>query len=262
MPKADDNTDNEQTAQQAPKDDAAVNTPQTSTTTDDAKSTSTSTVDAKTEPLSKDDAGSTNEELTEAQIAIQKVEDAIKAAEIAETDAKQAAARAAAAKAEAEAAIEKEYKEMAAQIKSSVAKKDPYTRKRESETIFRRDMGEPEFFLDKPDRFPRPILTAQQQESLTMQAETPRDQTPEYIPEHVLSPEFKGVTVYERGVDSYLQELRDKLSTLQKTPNQNASNISKIKSQITYLESLHENYYLGMNVFRTAKGGRSKITAR
>ena len=269
MPEADNNTSTEKSTQtpNEHKDDnddggasdtPVATTPQT-TPTSDEKSTSTDD-DAKTESLNKDNT--TNEELTESQIAMKKAEEAVKAAEAAEADAKLAAKRAASAKAEAEAVIEKEYKALATQIKSSTVKKNPYTYKRESEAIFRRDMGEPEFFLDKKDRFPRPILTPQQQESLTRQAETPRDQTPEYIPEHVLSPEFKGLTNYERGVDSYLQELYEKLNILKKTPNHNVASISKLKSQIAYLESLHENYYLGMNVFRTAKGGRSKITAR
>ena len=33
------------------------------------------------------------------------------------------------------------------------------------------------------------------------------------------------------------------------------------ENEITYLESIHENYFIGMNVFRTAKGGRNKISA-
>jgi len=33
------------------------------------------------------------------------------------------------------------------------------------------------------------------------------------------------------------------------------------ENEITYLESIHENFYIGMNVFRTAKGGRDKISA-
>lgn len=203
------------------------------------------------------------EKAAKASKALQKAEDAIRAAEKAEADARLAAEKAAAARAEAEAAAEAEYKAIAAQIKSDVAKKNVYTYKRQSEEIFRRDMGEPEFFLDKNDRFQRPILTPQQQESLTRHAETPQDQTPQYVPEHVLSPEFEGVTNYERGVSSYLKDLREKLRMLQKDPNKvHASDISNLKSKITYLESLHENYHIGMNVFRTARGGRSKINAK
>ena len=196
-----------------------------------------------------------------AHAAMERARAAIKAAEQAELDAKQAAERAAAAKKAAEEAAEAEYKAIAEQVKADVAKKPAHTFKRESEEIFRRDMGEPEFFLDKKDRFPRPILTPQQQESLTRHAETPQDQTPEYVPEHVLSPEFEGVSNYERGVASYLEELRAKLRKLKqiKDAESVAGEMARIKANIKYLESLHENFYLGMNVFRTARGGRSKV---
>lgn len=196
-----------------------------------------------------------------AHAAMEKARAAIKAAEQAELDARQAAERAAAAKKAAEEAAEAEYKAIAEQVKADVAKKPTHTFKRESEEIFRRDMDEPEFFLDKKDRFPRPILTPQQQESLTRHAETPQDQTPEYVPEHVLSPEFEGVSNYERGVASYLEELRSKLRKLKQVKDADsvAGEMARIKANIKYLESLHENFYLGMNVFRTARGGRSKV---
>ncbi|MDH5418693.1 MAG: hypothetical protein OEW86_12030, partial [Nitrosopumilus sp.] len=133
--------------------------------------------------------------------------------------------------------------------------------KRQGEEIFRREMGEPEFFLDKKDRFPRPILSQEQQESLTRHAETPKDQTPAYIPQHVLSPEFGGVSNYERGVDSFLEETKLKLEKLKNDPEASKKEIQDIENEIIYLESLHENFYIGMNVFRTAKGGRDKIKA-
>lgn len=205
------------------------------------------------EPLDDKDAN--------AHAAMEKARAAIKAAEQAELDARQAAERAAAAKKAAEEAAEAEYKAIAEQVKADVAKKSTHTFKRESEEIFRRDMDEPEFFLDKKDRFPRPILTPQQQESLTRHAETPQDQTPEYVPEHVLSPEFEGVSNYERGVASYLEELRAKLRKLKQVKDADsvAGEMARVKANIKYLESLHENFYLGMNVFRTARGGRSKV---
>ena len=39
-------------------------------------------------------------------------------------------------------------------------------------------MGEPDFWLEKSDRFPRTILSADEQESLTRQAEIYHDHTP------------------------------------------------------------------------------------
>ena len=35
--------------------------------------------------------------------------------------------------------------------------------------------------------------------------------------------------------------------------------IEKFEQDLRYLDSLHEKFYLGMNVFRTAKGGREKL---
>jgi len=146
-------------------------------------------------------------------------------------------------------------------VKADVAVKSTHTFKRKGEEIFRREMGEPEFFLDKKDRFPRPILSAEEQESLTRLVEIPHDQTPAYVPEHVLSPEFGGVSNYERGVDSFLEEIKQKLEQLKNNPDSTAKEIRATENEIIYLESLHENFYIGMNVFRTAKGGRDRIKA-
>ena len=190
-----------------------------------------------------------------------KAEAAAKAVEAAENAVKEAIAKAEAAKAEAETAAEEEYKVIAAEVKADAAKKPNHTFKRQGEEIFRREMGEPEFFLDKRDRFPRPILSPEQQESLTRKAEIPHDQTPAYVPEHVLSPEFKGVSNYERGVDSFLEELKRKFEKLKTDPEASEKEIRETEAEITYLESLHENFYIGMNVFRTAKDGRNTVKA-
>jgi len=186
---------------------------------------------------------------------------AARAAESAELAAKEAIARAETAKEKAEAAAEVEYKAIAAEVKADTEKAPDYTFKRGGEEIFRREMGEPEFWLEKEDRFPRPILTADEQASLTAKAEMPQDQTPVYNPQHVLSPEFEGVSNYERGVDEFLEVSKLNLETLKQNPESTEKEIQEAQDQITYLESLHENFYIGMNVFRTAKGGRSKIKA-
>ena len=207
----------------------------------------------------QDESAKTMEEEKIANDASEKAEAAAKAAEDAENALKEAIVKAEAAKAEAEAAAEEEYKAIAAEVKADAAKKSDYTFKRKGEEIFRREMGEPEFFLDKKDRFLRPILTQEQQESLTRKAEIPQDQTPAYVPEHVLSPEFAGVSNYERGVDSFLDELKQKFEKLKNDPDASKKEIRETENEITYLESLHENFYIGMNVFRTAKGGRNKV---
>ena len=210
------------------------------------------------ENIVQDESTKTMGEEKIANDASEKAEAAAKAAEDAENALKEAVAKAEAAKAESEAAAEEEYKAIAAEVKAEAAKKSDYTFKRKGEEIFRREMGEPEFFLDKKDRFLRPILTQEQQESLTRKAEIPQDQTPAYVPEHVLSPEFAGVSNYERGVDSFLEELKQKFEKLKNDPDASEKEIKETENEITYLESLHENFYIGMNVFRTAKGGRNK----
>ena len=193
--------------------------------------------------------------------AAQEAEAAAKAAEEAEAAANAALKKAAELKAAAEKAAEAEFKAIAAEVKAEAAKGPDYTFKRQSEEIFRRDMGEPEFWLEKEERFPVPILSQEQQDELTRKAEIPIDNTPEYNPEHILSPEFGGVSNYETGVGSFLEETRQRLAKLKQDPEATEKEISDAEKDLTYLESLHENYYLGMNVFRTAKGGRNKINS-
>jgi colicin import membrane protein len=191
--------------------------------------------------------------------AAAKADAAAKAAEKAEIALQKAIAKVADAKEKAEAAAEAEYKAIADEVKEDVVKGPTHTFKRQGEEIFRREMGEPEFWLDKKDRFPRPILSAEEQESITRKAEAFQDVTPIYIPEHVLSPEFAGVSNYERGVDEFLEEAKQILEKLKNDPEATEKQIKNAKNDITYLKSLHENFFIGMNVFRTAKGGREKI---
>ena len=196
-----------------------------------------------------------------AQDAAAKVEANSKAVADAEAAVQLALEKANAARAELEVSAEEEYKAIAAEVKADTAKKSDFTFKRKGEEIFRREMGEPEFWLEKEDRFQRPILTQDQQESITRVAETPQDQTPKYDPQHILSPEHGGVSNYENGVNSFLNELKSKLTTQKSDPESTTKEILATENEITYLESIHENFYIGMNVFRTAKGGRDKLSA-
>ncbi len=193
--------------------------------------------------------------------AIAKAEATAKAAVEAELALEAAMEKVATAKAAAEVAAEEEYKAIAAEVNAETKKALDYTFKRQSEEIFRREMDEPEFFLDKKDRFPRPILSQDEQESLTRKVEIPQDQTPTYNPERVLSPEFGGMSNYERGIDTFLEEAQQNLEQLKRDPEATQRQIDAAQEKITYLESLHENYFIGMNVFRTAKGGRAKLHA-
>ena len=177
----------------------------------------------------------------------------------AEAELEIALAKATSAKAVAEAAAEEEYKAIAAEVKAAAAKTPAFTNQRKGEEIFRREMGEPEFFLAKKDRFPRPILTSEEQDELTRKVEIPTDNTPKYIPQHVLSPEFGGMSNYESGVGKFLEETKQKLKKLKNDPNASKKDIIATQHELEYLESIYENYYIGMNVFRTAHGGRNKL---
>jgi len=135
---------------------------------------------------------------------------------------------------------------------------DKYTQNR----IFRREMDEPEFFLHKTERASlRPILTQADEQEISRKVQIPIDQTPKYVPEHMLSPEFGGLTSYERGIEDHKQELEEKLRRLKENPDDSAIQIEQIEKELRSLDYLYENYNIGMNVFRTAKGGRSKLHA-
>ncbi len=184
---------------------------------------------------------------------------AAEAAELAE-----AAAKAAAAKAEADAEAQAQYDEAAKVAvelaKAAAAGEKAFTNKRHQERIFRREMGEPEFFRYKKELIPsRRVLSEDEQEEISRKVEIPTDQTPQYKPEYVLSPEFGGTSNYESGVSELLVETKQKLDRLKNDPNAAADDIARAEQDLKYLDSLYQNFYFGMNVFRTAKGGREKL---
>ena len=182
------------------------------------------------------------------------------AAELAEAAAKAAAAKAAAAKAAAEAEAQKEYEEAVKAVAAAKAAGTSFTDKHNQERIFRREMGEPEFFHYKKDLVPpRPVLTEDEQEEISRKVEIPTDQTPSYKPEFLLSPEFGGTSNYELGINELLKETKQKLDRLKNYPHAIADDITRTEEDLKYLDALYQNYYFGMNVFRTAKGGRGKL---
>jgi len=180
-------------------------------------------------------------------------------AAIAEAEAKSAAARLKAAKAAAEEEAKKEYEAAAAEVVVSETS-DSFTNKRGAEQIFRREMGEPEFWLDKLGRAPkRPILSQDEEKEISKQVEIPTDQIPKYMPEHILSPEYGGTSNYEIGIKNQREETQKRLARLQGDPNSSQQEIKQAEEDLKTLDYLFENYYNGMNVFRTAKGGRAKL---
>ena len=157
-----------------------------------------------------------------------------------------------------EAAWKADYEAAKAQVGEIDQAGQLFTNKRKQERIFRREMGEPEFFLMEKGGI-KPILTSDEIEEISRKAQVPKDQTPEYNPEHVLSPEFSGGTNYESGIQDLIDETRQKLDQLLNDPEANPQEIELTKLALKKLNYLFENYNLGMNVFRTAKGGREKL---
>src|SRR3990170_4982636 len=92
----------------------------------------------------------------------------------------------------------------AAKAATQVVVTDPgnsFTHNRGAEQIFRREMGEPEFWLDKLGRAPkRTILSQDEEQEISRLVEIPTDQIPPYKPEHILSPEYDGTSNYEIGI--------------------------------------------------------------
>ena len=162
------------------------------------------------------------------------------------------------ARAASEEAWKADYEAAKAQVGEIDQAGQLFTNKRKQERIFRREMGEPEFFLMYGGPV-KPILTGDESEELSRQVQIPKDQTPKYNPEHILSPEFSGGTNYESGIQDLVDETKLKLERLLNDPEANPQEIELTKLALKKLAYLFENYNLGMNVFRTAKGGREKI---
>ena len=64
---------------------------------------------------------------------------------------------------------------------------------------------------------------------------------------------------YEQNVGKLLAEKNERLDQLKKDPNASPGEISMLSLEIETLQSMFENYNLGMNVFRRAQGGRTGL---
>jgi len=137
---------------------------------------------------------------------------------------------------------------------------ESYSDRYRLDRIFRREMEEPEFWIGKKGLVPSvPLLSQDEEKDISSQVQIPADQTPQYKPEYILSPEFRGLSNYERSVDDFKQELEKKLQYLKTNPDSTEQQISKTEEELKTLDNLYNNYYNGMNVFRIAKGGRDKL---
>jgi colicin import membrane protein len=194
--------------------------------------------------------------------AIETSEYAITAAEavgIAEAAYTQSQAKLEEVREASEAAWAAEYEKAKALVVKSDAG-ESFTDKRKRERIFRREMGEPEFFYNQQILAPpKPVLTQDEQDDISRKVLIPTDQTPKYEPTHILSPEFLGSSNYETGIDDLTEETKQKLERLKNDPDAIPDDIKRSEEDLKYMENLIENFNFGMNVFRTAKGGREKL---
>ena len=188
------------------------------------------------------------------------VSDAVAASEVAakaEVAYEAAIEKVKAARATSEAAWKAEYdaiKVEAVETKETGQFSDKYKQDR----IFRREMGEPEFFL--MDIGPvKSILTGDEIEEIARRVQDPKDQTPKYNPEHILSPEFGGTSNYESGIIDLMEKAKQKLARLLNDPEATQQEIELAKLDLKKLNYLYDNFHMGMNVFRTAKGGRDTL---
>ena len=188
------------------------------------------------------------------------ISDAVAASELAataETAYEAAKEKVKAARIASEAAWKAEYE--AAKSNAGEITKDEFTHKRKQDRIFRREMGEPEFFGKAKSIALKAVHTQQEEEEISRKVQIPTDQTPKYNPENLLSPEFAGISNYESGLADILDESKLKLERLLNDPNSTVQEIELVKTNLKKLNYLFENFHLGMNVFRTAKGGRDPI---
>ena len=64
---------------------------------------------------------------------------------------------------------------------------------------------------------------------------------------------------YEQNVSKLLVEKKEMLDELKKDAQSNKEKIESVLIEIETLQSLFENYNLGLSYFRRARGGRSGL---
>jgi hypothetical protein len=64
---------------------------------------------------------------------------------------------------------------------------------------------------------------------------------------------------YERNVGKLIEEKTLKVEELKNNHQASPIDIQKLREEIESLKSLFDNYNLGMNYFRRARGGRSGL---
>ncbi len=219
------------------------------------------------EALAKAEYEAAKEEATEAKptdgtlrsTTISDVVDASEAVAAAEKAYESAKKKVEATKLASEAAWKAEYEAAKGEVGEPKELGKQFTDRHKQERIFRREMGEPEFFLMDKEAPVKPILTGDEMEEIARRVQDPKDQTPTYNPEHILSPEFGGTTNYESGLTNLIEEAKQKLDRFLNDPEATQQEIKLAELALKKLNYLYDNYNMGMNVFRTAKGGRDTL---
>ena len=118
--------------------------------------------------------------------------------------------------------------------------------------------AEPPAKADDQEAKPK-TYTPEEIAEISARVERYEDNTPEYDPQHILSPEYRGTSSYEEGIRLVREETQEKLKALQADPQASRQQMNQATEDLKTLDHLYENYHIGMNVFRTAHGGRSKL---
>ena len=74
-----------------------------------------------------------------------------------------------------------------------------------------------------------------------------------------LDPAFHGESNYEVGLEDLLTERRNLIAKLETDPQTSQETLQSAREALQVVEGLWQNYHIGMNVFRNAKGGRDGI---
>jgi len=74
-----------------------------------------------------------------------------------------------------------------------------------------------------------------------------------------IDPAFHGESNYEVGLEVLLEERRNLIAKLEADPQTSQETLQSAREALQVVEGLWQNYHIGMNVFRNAKGGRDGI---
>ena len=103
----------------------------------------------------------------------------------------------------------------------------------------------------------RLVLSDEEAREISRRVEIPTDQTPAYDPRYILSKEYGGMSSYEVGISAIIGDALEEVEALRKAGAGDDA-VRRAELEVEKLGYLYQNYHIGMNVFRTAKGGRDR----